>query len=135
MEDRAIYSDHLMHYGVKRRSGRYPWGSGENPYQHGEDFRARYLELKNSGMSNSKIAEYFNDQLGLEGDERMSSKDIQAYVGIASNERKIYLYSQIDSMTEDGFNDSEIGRKLGLNESTIRKLMRQQTPQTLSRSR
>ena len=26
--------DYLMHYGVARRSGRYPWGSGDNPYQH-----------------------------------------------------------------------------------------------------
>ena len=26
--------DELMHYGMKRRSGRFPWGSGENPYQH-----------------------------------------------------------------------------------------------------
>lgn len=24
----------LEHYGTKRRSGRYKWGSGENPYQH-----------------------------------------------------------------------------------------------------
>lgn len=23
----------ITHYGIKRRSGRYPWGSGENPYQ------------------------------------------------------------------------------------------------------
>ena len=23
----------LKHYGIPRRSGRYPWGSGENPYQ------------------------------------------------------------------------------------------------------
>ncbi len=26
--------DFLMHYGIARRSGRYPWGSGDNPYQH-----------------------------------------------------------------------------------------------------
>lgn len=26
-----IADDILMHYGVKRRSGRYPWGSGDNP--------------------------------------------------------------------------------------------------------
>lgn len=25
--------DTLIHYGIKRRSGRYPWGSGEHPYQ------------------------------------------------------------------------------------------------------
>lgn len=26
--------DFLAHYGTPRKSGRYPWGSGENPYQH-----------------------------------------------------------------------------------------------------
>ena len=25
--------DILMHYGMPRRSGRYPWGSGKDPYQ------------------------------------------------------------------------------------------------------
>ena len=39
----------LAHYGVKRRSGRYPWGSGDNPYQHGKDFLARIDELKKDG--------------------------------------------------------------------------------------
>ena len=39
----------LAHYGVKRRSGRYPWGSGENPYQHGADFLARVEELRADG--------------------------------------------------------------------------------------
>lgn len=29
-----IVEDILMHYGMPRRSGRYPYGSGENPYQH-----------------------------------------------------------------------------------------------------
>ena len=28
----------LAHYGVARRSGRYPWGSGDNPYQHEDWF-------------------------------------------------------------------------------------------------
>ena len=40
-EMRAILEgdeDVLMHYGMPRRSGRYPWGSGEDPYQHGKDF-------------------------------------------------------------------------------------------------
>lgn len=41
-----IVDDILMHYGVKRRSGRYPWGSGENPYQHGGDFLAVWKNLR-----------------------------------------------------------------------------------------
>lgn len=36
----------LMHYGMPRRSGRYPWGSGENPYQHSGDFLSRVYELR-----------------------------------------------------------------------------------------
>ncbi len=34
--DRSKWEDTLVHYGIKRRSGRYPWGSGEDPYQ-GDD--------------------------------------------------------------------------------------------------
>ena len=26
-------TDHLAHFGIKRKSGRYPWGSGKRPYQ------------------------------------------------------------------------------------------------------
>ena len=26
--------EYLEHYGTPRRSGRYPYGSGEDPYQH-----------------------------------------------------------------------------------------------------
>lgn len=31
----------LLHFGIKRRSGRYPWGSGDRPYQSGGGFRTR----------------------------------------------------------------------------------------------
>ena len=50
-----IAEDILMHYGVKRRSGRYPWGSGENPYQHGGDFLARVEELEAMERAKKKL--------------------------------------------------------------------------------
>ena len=34
----SLTDDILMHYGMPRRSGRYPWGSGDNPYQQSGDF-------------------------------------------------------------------------------------------------
>ena len=40
-------SKELYHYGTPRHSGRYPWGSGENPYQGDMDFKAHYNSLKN----------------------------------------------------------------------------------------
>ena len=27
------YEKYLMHFGIKHKSGRYPWGSGDRPYQ------------------------------------------------------------------------------------------------------
>ena len=37
---------YLKHYGMPRRSGRYPYGSGEDPYQHTQDFLSRYDSYK-----------------------------------------------------------------------------------------
>ena len=37
--------EYLEHYGMPRRSGRYPWGSGENPYQHGREQLEVYAAL------------------------------------------------------------------------------------------
>ena len=48
--------DELWHYGTKRHSGRYPWGSGENPYQRTGDFLSRVEELKKQGLSDTEIA-------------------------------------------------------------------------------
>ena len=41
-----VAEDILMHYGVARRSGRYPWGSGDDPYQRSMDFLGRVDEMK-----------------------------------------------------------------------------------------
>lgn len=50
----------LMHYGIPRRSGRYPWGSGKNPYQ-GDDIKkskasqdSKDSKEASGGSSNSK---------------------------------------------------------------------------------
>lgn len=70
-----IAEDILMHYGVKRRSGRYPWGSGENPYQHGGDFLARVEELEAMGKSQKEIAEEL----------KMSTTDLRMQVRVAKH--------------------------------------------------
>ena len=44
--------EYLEHYGTPRRSGRYPYGSGEDPYQHSnKDFIGRIDELKAKGWT------------------------------------------------------------------------------------
>ena len=48
--------DELMHYGMPRRSGRYPWGSGKDPYQHCTDFLSRVQYMVDNGVSDEDIA-------------------------------------------------------------------------------
>ena len=33
VDNQELFNDHLAHYGLPRRSGRYKWGSGKDPYQ------------------------------------------------------------------------------------------------------
>ena len=51
-----VAKDILMHIGMPRRSGRYPWGSGKDPYQSGDDFVGRVKKLRDSGMKETEIA-------------------------------------------------------------------------------
>ena len=45
-----IAKDILQHTGVLRRSGRYPWGSGEQPFQNVDSFLGHIKGLKDKGM-------------------------------------------------------------------------------------
>ena len=108
-----IANDILAHYGTKRHSGRYPWGSGDNPYQHSGDWLSRIDQMRRNGMSEKDIAD----------GEGMSIKDLRAYESIAKQYRKVDDLARIKSLQADGLNNSEIARKLGVNESTIRSML------------
>lgn len=110
-QDKPPIEDALMHYGVKRRSGRYPWGSGENPYQHSGDFVARAKALKAEGLSEKEIAK----SMGYE-----STTDYRNAYSIAKNEVRRLNVDRANSMREDGVSTSEIARQMGVNESTVR---------------
>ena len=57
--------DELLHYGMPRRSGRYPWGSGKDPYQHSGDFLSRVDELTKKGMSEKDKAELLEKNMQI----------------------------------------------------------------------
>lgn len=105
-------NDILMHYGIKRRSGRYPWGSGEDPYQHDRDFLGRIEELKKSGWS--ETPENIRDKFGL------TTTQYRAQKALAKDERRALNVATAKSLKEDGLGETEIGRRMGVNESTVR---------------
>lgn len=110
----------LLHYGKKRRSGRYPWGSGENPYQHGADFYSRTEELKKMGLSETEMCEWFklNDNLDI------STGQLRAYKAAAKAERDALRRDTIRSMREDGKTFTEIGKELGMPASSVQNLLK-----------
>ena len=107
----AADEEQLMHYGIKRRSGRYPWGSGDNPYQHSNDWLSRINEFKKQGMNEKEIC----DAMQVD-----SVKELRLLMRIASNDRKMDRVATVRSMMDHGKTVSEIARELGVNESSVR---------------
>ena len=104
----------IKHYGIKRRSGRYPWGSGDAPFQRSGDFLSRIEQLRKEGISEKEIAD------ALE----MSTTDLRAYKAIAKNERRANLVATARSLREDGLSLDEIAAKMGFNnDSSVRALL------------
>ena len=110
-----ITEDILMHYGIKRRSGRYPWGSGDDPYQHGRDFLGRVEELKKNGWT--ETPENIKETFGLTTTQYRTEK------AIAKNERRMHQVARARSLKSDGYGATEIGKMMGVPESTVRSLL------------
>ena len=102
--------DNLLHYGIKRKSGRYPWGSGEDPNQHESSFLRQYESLKAKGLSEVKIAEAMN----------MNTTQLRNTRTWARKEQREILERETRSMFEQGMTKTAIGEKLGISEATVR---------------
>lgn len=125
----GTFEDHqdlyLMHYGVGHdkggHSGRYPWGSGDIPYQRYGDFYSRYKNLKAEGKTEKEIAQALNvlDKYG-----NPSVKKLRAmYSNAGAEKRAVDRSIAVKLMEECNGNRSEVARRMGINESTVRSLL------------
>lgn len=106
--------DKLYHYGMPKRSGRYPWGSGGDPYQHSGDFMSRVDELAKKGMSEKEIAE----SIGL------TTTQLRVQKSLAKAERRSLDVATAKGLREKGYSLSEIASKMGFNnDSSVRTLL------------
>lgn len=128
------YDDFLQHYGVGHKdgghSGRYPWGSGNNGYQHvdgtgffANKFLARYNDLKKSGMSDKEIFV----EMGL---GEMGSQRIRAIKAIANDEIRRQQVERAKKLYSELGNYSAVAREMGFinsqgkpQDTTVRKLL------------
>ena len=117
--------DVLAHYGMPRRSGRYPWGSGEDPYQHGRDFLSRVEELKKSGWT--ETPENIKNEFGLTTTQYRIEKKI------CKDERRQQDVATAKRLRDkEGLSNSEIGRRMGINESTVRSLFNEDSERRMN---
>ena len=125
----------IMHYGIKRRSGRYPYGSGEEPYQHGSDFLSRVNEMKKAGFT-------YTDENGnvLTGDKaiekyfNLNSTEYRRQISWANYETRLHNISRAKSLRDDGLGSTAIGKIMGVNESTVRSYLNPDSENRLNQS-
>ena len=108
------YSEWLAHYGTPRHSGRYPWGSGENPYQSALNYYMHVKGLRSKGLSDKDIAQGMG----------MTIRQMKARYSNAKNEKKLEEYRKALKLSEKGYSNEAIARELGYaGESSVRSLL------------
>lgn len=103
----------LKHIGIKRRSGRYPWGSGGNSEQRGASFLGYVDSLRKEGLSEVEIAE----GMGI------STTQLRARKSISRNEQRAASVALATRLKEKGMSNVAIGKRLKMPESSVRALL------------
>lgn len=107
-------SDELFHEGTKRHSGRYAWGSGENPYQHEGWFRGEVAELRKQGLTEKEIA----DAKG------MTIRELRERISLEKNRELEERRAQALRLKDKGYSNVAAAKKMGIPESTYRTLLK-----------
>lgn len=109
-DDEHLNSDFLEHYGTPRHSGRYPWGSGKDPYQRDTSFLSRVYTMREQGMTDAEIYRSMN----------MNSTQFRKELSLAKTQQRAAEAAEAWRLHEKGYSNMAIGRRMGKNESTIR---------------
>lgn len=112
--------NYLQHYGILRKSGRYPWGSGKDPEQRSGSFLGMVAGMRAQGLSETEIAYAFNTP-----DTPFNTTDLRATRTIARNAQKAADIARAQAYKERGYSNVEIGKKFNppKNESSVRALL------------
>ncbi|MET0786726.1 MAG: helix-turn-helix domain-containing protein [Paenisporosarcina sp.] len=109
---------YLVHYGTKRHSGRYAWGSGGNEEGSGTQRNPSLLdfvsEMRARGLTDKEIA----DGMGL------STTELRARRSIALAEKKQSEIAMAQRLRDKGYSHQAIADRMGLaGESSVRALL------------
>jgi hypothetical protein len=106
--------DYLAHYGILRKSGRYPWGSGETQEERNRTFLGMVDDCKKKGLSEKTIAQGFG----------ITTTELREAKAIAKNAQKQADINMAQRLKDKGYSNIAIGERMGKPESTIRALLK-----------
>lgn len=107
------HEEHLAHYGILRRSGRYPWGSGGSQNARNRSFLDIIETQKKEGMSEADIARGHG----------ITTTELRAARSIAISQQRQEKQLIAQRLKEKGWSNVKIGERMGLNESSVRALL------------
>ena len=129
--------DVLMHYGMPRRSGRYPWGSGENPYQHSGDFLSRVYELRKQNFTyTDEDGKLWTGDTAIAKSMGLTSSQLRTQMSLAKDERRSLQVATAKGLREKGYSLNEIAEKMGFaNDSSVRSLLNENAEARMNKAR
>lgn len=108
-----LKEEDLIHYGILRRSGRYPWGSGSTENTRNKQFLDYVADLKSKGLTESEVARGMG----------VSIADLRAAKSIAKNQQRQADITMAQRLRDKGMSNVAIGERMGKPESTVRSLL------------
>lgn len=114
----------IRHEGVLERSGRYPWGSGERPYQRLKDYRSYIWSMRRSGLTDDEIAK----GIGITVEELKESMKSEGQRREETTVRKaretVMNVAQAWDLKNKGYSNVAIAERMGISEGTVRNLLK-----------
>jgi len=105
--------DYLAHYGILRKSGRYPWGSGKDENTRAQTFLGMVADCRKQGLSDKDIAQGFG----------MTTTELRNATTLANNAAVKVKIAKAEKLRALGWSNVAIGREMGIGESSVRALL------------
>ena len=123
LEEAYLEHQGTPHQGSVPHSGRYAWGSGENSYQRATSWSDTVAKYRKTGLTDTQIA----TKLGI------TTSEFRARNTIANQTIRLKNQSMIMELHEKGLGPTEISRRIGIPESSVRMNLNEQVRHNVNR--
>lgn len=126
MRERFLLSEEksLSHEGVLERSGRYPWGSGEHPFQRLKDWQGYVWQLRRDGFTDDQIAKTTGMTVEELRESMISTTTKRSKDTIRKAQETVANRAMAERLREKGYSNVAIAERMVVSEGTVRNLLK-----------